>query len=129
MVNIPRALCALALLVLSSPIGAQKVLQPEQVFFEFQVEQPATLPRNNPEPKFPAALRNTHPEGQVLCQFVVDTSGVADTTSFRILRTDHDLFSNAVREVLPRLQFTAAVFGGHKVRQLVQMPFAFKAPD
>jgi protein TonB len=61
----------------------------------------------------------------VLVQFVVDTSGHADTTTFKVLKTNHAMFTTAVRQVLPDLTFTPAEIAGRKVRQLVQMPFQF----
>ena len=45
-----------------------------------------------------------------------------------MLKSSNDLFTSAVKKVLPRMQFYAAEVGGHKVRQLVQMPFGFKVP-
>ena len=60
-----------------------------------------------------------------MAQFVVDTTGRADMSTLRILQSDHQLFSDAVRQVLPKLRFIPAEVGGTKVRQLVQQPFRF----
>jgi protein TonB len=73
-------------------------------------------------------LESARVEGDVLVQFVVDTSGHAEMGSFKVLKSSNDLFTSAVKKVLPRMQFYAAEVGGHKVRQLVQMPFGFKVP-
>ena len=45
--------------------------------------------------------------------------------TFEIIKSDHDLFTNAVRNSLPNFRFFPAELGGRKVKQLVQMPFVF----
>jgi TonB family protein len=97
----------------------------EPVYFEYQVEQPvATLP-GSPMPAYPADLKAAKVEGEVLAQFVVGPDGLARMATFRVLRSSHALFTDAVRAALPRMQFSAAVLGGRKVAQLVQQPFTF----
>jgi len=49
-------------------------------------------------------------------------------STFKVLKSTNDLFVDAVKRVLPRWKFYPAETGGHKVKQLVQMPFAFKVP-
>jgi protein TonB len=71
-------------------------------------------------------LRESNVEGEVLAQFVVDTEGRADMKTFKVLKSSHDLFTASVRAVLPSMKFYAAEVGGRKVKQLVQLPFAFK---
>jgi hypothetical protein len=61
----------------------------------------------------------------VLAQWVVDTTGLADTTTFRILKASDTEFAQAVRDALPAMRFTPAELHGQKVRQLVQQPFDF----
>jgi TonB family protein len=61
----------------------------------------------------------------VLAQFVVDTLGHADMREFKVLSSSHDLFTAAVRSVLPMTRFSAAELNGRRVKQLVQMPFQF----
>jgi protein TonB len=64
-------------------------------------------------------------EGQVLVQFVVDTTGRAERVSLKVLKSSHESFSNAVREALSCMRYLPAEVGGRRVRQLVQQPFAF----
>jgi protein TonB len=45
--------------------------------------------------------------------------------SLEILKSDHELFTAAVRNALPNMRFFPAEVGGKKVRQVVQMPFQF----
>ena len=79
----------------------------------------------NPGPRYPDMLRSANVEGEVLAQFVVDTTGRADMSTFKVLKSSHDLFTNAVHSTLPNMRFYAAEIGGRKVKQLVQMPFQF----
>jgi protein TonB len=97
-------------------------------YFEFQVEKPAAPLGGMPSPKYPLALRSAGVEGQVLVQFVVDTAGQPELSTFKVLRSSHDLFTSAVRDLLPTLRFQPAEIGGRKVRQLVQIPFQFFLP-
>ena len=60
-----------------------------------------------------------------MAQFVVDTTGRVEMSTFKVLRTTHDLFAAAVRQALPTMRFIAAEVGGRKVKQLVQQPYVF----
>jgi protein TonB len=55
----------------------------------------------------------------------VDTSGRYEAGSFKVLKSAHDQFTNAVKNALPRMRFYPAEVGGRKVKQLVQQPFTF----
>ena len=70
-------------------------------------------------------LRSANVEGEVLAQFVVDTTGRAEMNTFKTLKSSHDLFTNAVKSALANMKFYPAEVGGRKVKQLVQMPFVF----
>jgi len=97
-----------------------------QTYFEFQVEQPVSVRAiDNPAPKYPTELREAKIEGTVLAQFIVDTAGVPDPASFKVLKSTHNLFTNAVVSALPGMRFHPALVGGRPVKQLVQMPFDF----
>jgi TonB family protein len=95
-------------------------------YFEFQVEKPALPKRGNPAPKYPDGLRQSGVEGEVLAQFIISQEGRVEMRSFRVLKSAHEDFVTAIREVLPRLRFSPAVVHGCPVRQLAQVPFAFK---
>lgn len=97
----------------------------DQTYFEFQVEkQVAPAPGNSP-PRYPDMLRSANVEGEVLVQFVVDTTGRVERGSIKILKSSHDLFTNAVQSALGGMRFYPAEIGGRKVKQLVQQPFNF----
>ena len=105
--------------------GAPVRVTNNQTFFEFQVERAASPRPGNSAPRYPDVLRLANIEGEVLAQFVVDPNGVADTSTFKVLKSTHPLFSNAVRSALGRMRFTPAAVGGLAVKQLVRMPFQF----
>lgn len=98
-----------------------------QPYFEFQVEEPATL-LAPPDVRYPAALRTAEGggiTGDVLAQFVVDTTGRVDPATAKVLRSTHPAFTAAILAVLPALAFHPARAGGRAVKQLVQLPFRF----
>ena len=98
---------------------------PGTTFMEFQVENPVTLAPGSGSPRYPDLLRTAGVDGEVLAQFVVGPDGRADVATFKVLRSSHELFTDAVRNALPNMTFNAAKVGGRPVRQLVQQPFTF----
>jgi periplasmic protein TonB len=100
-------------------------VQADQAYFEFQVEKPVVSAPGSGSPSYPDMLRSAGVEGEVLAQFVVDTTGRAEPGSFKVLKTSHELFAQAVKNALPRMRFLPAEIGGRKVKQLVQQPFNF----
>jgi len=104
---------------------APRSTSPNQTYFEFQVEQPVTPAEGNPAPRYPESLRDANIEGEVIAQFITDTTGHADMTSFKVLKSSNALFTETVRNSLGQMRFNPALVGGKKVKQLVQMPFAF----
>jgi periplasmic protein TonB len=97
----------------------------DQTYFEFQVEKQVAPAPGNAAPRYPDMLRSANVEGEVLVQFVVDTTGRVESGSLKILKTSHDLFTNSVRQALSSMRFYPAEIGGRKVKQLVQQPFNF----
>jgi protein TonB len=105
--------------------GTPQPVNAEQTYFEFQVEKQVQAMPGNTAPRYPDMLRSANVEGEVLAQFVVDTTGRADMSSFKVLKETHALFTQAVKTALPNMKFYPAEVGGRKVKQLVQMPFQF----
>jgi len=97
----------------------------DQAYFDFQVEKQVAPSPGNPSPRYPDMLRSANVEGEVLVQFVVDTTGRVEMNSFKVLKSSHDWFTNSVRQALSGMRFYAAEIGGRKVKQLVQQPFNF----
>src|SRR5688572_25982328 len=97
----------------------------DQPFFEFQVEKQVSQIPCNTCLSYPDMLRSSNVEGEVLAQFVVDTTGRVEANSIKILKSSHDLFTNAVQQALRAARYYPAEIGGRKVKQLVQQPFNF----
>jgi TonB family protein len=97
-------------------------------YFEFQVEKQVQTAPDSPQPRYPELLKSEKIEGEVLAQFVVDTSGRAEAATFKVLKSSHDGFTQAVRNVLPNMHFYPAEIGGRKVRQMIQQSFTFALP-
>jgi TonB family protein len=75
--------------------------------------------------RYPDELRAAHIEGEVIAQFVVDTNGTVSDGTFKAIKSNNPLFTDAVRNALPMMRFTPAVVRGKPVRQLLQQPFTF----
>jgi protein TonB len=99
-----------------------------QTYFEFQVEKPAEMLQDSPKPKYPSVLESSGIAGEVQAQFVVSSAGKADMDSYKTLKSTNELFTQAVKNVLPRMKFSPAMIGGKPVNQLVQQSFQFAVP-
>ena len=103
-------------------------VNPAQPYFEFQVTKEAQQIPGTGTLHYPDALRSAHVNGEVLVQFVVDSSGKVELESFRVLKSNHELFTQAVRTFLSTMRFSPAQVQGKRVKQLVQWPFFFASP-
>jgi TonB family protein len=102
------------------------VMREESVYFEFQVTKQVSPMPGNPAPRYPPDLRERGVEGEVLLQFVVDTTGKPIPGTLRALRSTDPAFTYEVTRVVPLMRFRPAELAdGRRVRQLVQMPFQF----
>ena len=61
-----------------------------------------------PLPRFPEELRSHWSESEVVVRFRVDERGHVDVKSMKVLKSDHELFTEAVRNALPRFRFEPA---------------------
>lgn len=104
---------------------APAVTDGQKAYFDFQVEQPAVMAPGSIGPKMPKELIDSKGDYNVLAQFVVDEAGKVDMSTFKVLKTSNALVAESVREALAAMQFTPALIGGKKVRQLLQQPFEF----
>jgi len=104
------------------------VANTNQTYFEFQVEKPAEMLHDSSKPKYPSVLESLGIAGEFQAQFVVNSSGKADMDSFKVLKSTNELFTQAVKSVLPRMRFSPAQIGGKPVNQLVQQSFQFAVP-
>ncbi len=107
------------LLPMNEPRPANACKVPAQPVFEFQVDSPATWIRDVSQSPKPAPGA---PGATTLVQFVVDTLGVPDPRTLKILKDDGGLGAKA-KDVFEKWRFTPAKRAdGCKVSQLVQTP-------
>lgn len=99
-----------------------------RTYFEFQVERPATMLQGTPMPRYPRNLERFGLGGEVMIQFVVRSSGKADMDTFKVLKSNHELFTEAVRNWIVGITFSPAMIGRTAVNQLVQTSIQFAVP-
>ena len=61
-----------------------------------------------PTLRFPDELRAQRVEGEVVVELRVNEKGRVEPSSMRVVRSEHELFTAAVRSVLPRFRFEPA---------------------
>lgn len=98
----------------------------DSIMTVLQVDSAAARYDDSAAPPYPPAMLEKRIEGSVGIQYVVDTTGFADTSSIVVLSRTHEEFAKSVRSTLPLMRFRPAIMNGNKVRQLVQQMFAFR---
>lgn len=101
----------------------------DSIMTEFMVDSAVVRHEDGTSPSYPESMLRRRIEGSVIVQYVVDTLGHADTTTFRVISATHADFAQAVKRTLPRMRFRPAVMANRLVPQLVQQPFAFRIQD
>ena len=96
-----------------------------EVFLEAQLDDPVQ-PISIPQPRYPPVLQSAGIAGAVDLQYVVDTTGHAEPSSFKVMKTTHQAFVEPAREAITKGVFKPAKFKGQPVRQLVQQRISFK---
>lgn len=79
-----------------------------------------------PTPAYPPLLRAAGVQGQVIVTAVVDTLGLAENGSVRIVRSDNPGFDIAALATVRAARFRPARINGRAVRVLVQVPVVFR---
>jgi protein TonB len=98
----------------------------DSVYSILNVEETAVRSEGSAAPIYPPELIQQGIEGSVLTNFVIDTTGRADSTSIQILQSTHALFVQSVRMAIPGMRFSPAMVQGRKVRQMVEQRFQFR---
>ena len=111
---------------LQSAPAAPTIPSADSVLSVLEVDSAATRDPASGAPAYPLELLKQNVQGSVYTQYVVDTTGFADTASLKIIRSTHPEFTASVRAALPYMRFAAARLSGRKVRQLVEQEFSFK---
>jgi TonB family protein len=79
-----------------------------------------------PDPRYPAVLAQARVTGRVELSYVVDTLGIAEPGSLRILMSTHGAFDAAARASVLATRYRPARLHGSLVRQLVRQSFTFR---
>ena len=74
-------------------------------YFDFQVEHQAGIALGSVPPAYPEPLRSANVQGEVLAQFVIDTLGLVDLPTFRVLKSTNPWFTSSVFAVLPYFRY------------------------
>ena len=111
---------------LTSADASPKLAGGDSVFTQLEVDSIVARYPGSAAPAYPPDMLKRGLQGSVTTQYVVDTTGFADTSSLRIMRATHQDFADAVRAALPFMRFFPAKVGAKKVRQLVEQEFSFK---
>ena len=98
----------------------------QNAFTLLDIDSGATRDPSSAVPAYPPLLFRQGIEGMAVVRFVVDTTGRADISTFRLIEANHPLFGDAVRAALPGMKFNPARMGAAKVRQMVEIPFGFQ---
>lgn len=77
-------------------------------------------------PAYPDSLYAFRVVGEVVAEFIVDTTGEAREGSFGVVSTTHPLFGEAVRRAVMSSRFTPARHRGALVPQVMVLPFRFQ---
>lgn len=85
------------------------------------VQAPGTM-----APRYPEILKSAGVSGVTIVQFVVDTTGRPIPETMKVVRSSHQLFTNAVQSALPGLRFLPARVASRNVKQLAQMVYWFE---
>jgi len=109
-----------------APVPLSEAAAAQDAFTLFDVDSAATRDPESAAPSYPPLLEAQGIEGMAIVRFVVDSTGRADLTSYQLIETNHPLFGAAVRAALPGMKFVPARIGAKRVRQLVELPFAFR---
>jgi len=100
-----------------------------KVYVDADVDREVQRDPTSAAPEYPPYLMENHIEGSLTVEFVVDTTGGADSTSLKVIHSSHPAFEQSLRAALPRMRFVPAELGGRLVRQWVRQEFRFLMPD
>lgn len=100
-----------------------------QAYTADRVDEPARMDSAAPvAPVYPDSLYRARVPGRVVVEFVVDTTGRAETETVGVVSATDPLFTEAVRHALADARFKPARVAGRPVPQVVRQPFTFVIP-
>ena len=108
------------------PFGPPTRFVPDTAFSVLEVDEIVERYPSSGAPVYPRELVAIGAEGEVRAIYVVDSSGLVDTTTIQVVQSDDPRFTQSVRTALGEMRFRPARRGGKTVRQLVEQKFRFK---
>ena len=103
----------------------ERLLSSKSIWTADDVDVRAELISNSAPTTYPPSLYAEGVEGDVIAEFVVDSTGKVDPATIGIVSSSHALFAESVRLALRTAAYRPASKGGARVSQLVQQPFSF----
>lgn len=101
---------------------AQQCARPAHPYFDFQVDRAAEVVADSTRSPRPVGASEQRGPHRVVVQFTVDSLGVPDSTSFKVLLNSDDELAEATRRAFTRWRFRPAQLAGCRVPQLFQTP-------
>jgi len=95
-----------------------------ETFLQTEVDDPVQQ-INIPKPRFPPVLQQAGVSGFVDVTYVVDTTGHAEPSSWKVQKSSNVQFEAPAREAIMKGVFKPARIKGAAVRQLVQQKISF----
>lgn len=95
-----------------------------ETYLEAEVDDPVAI-LSAPKPRYPPVMQSAGIAGRVEVQYVVDTTGHAEPSSWKVLRSSNKAFEEPAREAIMKAVFKPARIRGSAVRQLVQQAISF----
>jgi TonB family protein len=104
----------------------QKMAESLGAFALLDVDSGAVRDPRSAAPAYPSDMEARGIEGVVRVRFVVDSTGLIDLSTIKVLEATNESFARAVRVALPDMRFRPAMMGPLTVRQLSEQDFSFK---
>jgi TonB family protein len=98
----------------------------DNAFSVVDVDSAAAFDPTSAAPEYPPSMVLRKMEGSAVMRFVVDSTGLIDMTTVRVIAATHQVFAQAVLDAMPRMKYRPARIGIRAVRLLVEQSFAFK---
>jgi TonB family protein len=108
------------------PFGPPPQYVPDTAFSVLEVDQMVERYESSAAPIYPRELIALGMQGMVQATYVVDTTGMVDTTTVKVVQSDDPRFTESVRAALGQARFRPAIRAGKPVRQLVEQKFRFR---
>ena len=111
---------------LSGVLQLAEAAQAVGAFSVVDVDSAAERDPMSAAPIYPKELLARNIEGSAVLRFVVDSTGLIDLGTIKLIQATHPQFVAAVREAMPRMRYRPAKVGPLAVRQLGEQLFKFE---